>query len=267
MSEIQWLSETKTCTPATQHLIFVHGLGGDSMKTWSVNGHRDKFWPDWLKQTHLDLGLWTVRYDACLTQFLSIGSSGMGLFERSENILEQLLLEPKFQQGKLYFVCHSLGGLIIKQLLRYAAERGCQDFLNRLGGVVFLGTPHLGSLLASLLNSFPLKLLLALGLHQPSLISRALQCRMPYLKDLHTWYGLWVLRNQVPHLNFIESKPVPLWGRVVEKYSAAPLLNVPAIPVDADHGQLCKLTSQESVVYRRLYSFLMAHRDACSAAA
>ena len=189
MSEIQCLAAPKQGVAAQQQLILVHGLGGDPIQTWAAKGEPDQFWPDWLAQANPELGLWTVGYEAGMLQWLSGGTAGMDLFERSENLLEQWLSEPDLQHGKLYFVCHSLGGLLVKQAIRCAVERGCQAFLERLGGVVFLATPHLGSLLASFLNSCPVKLALGLALQQPTPIVHALTCRAPYLKNLHPGMG------------------------------------------------------------------------------
>ncbi|WP_225310991.1 hypothetical protein [Vibrio fortis] len=58
------------------------------------------------------------------------------------------------QNGELVFVGHSFGGLVIKQLLRHASDQRSEreevsSFLSRVKKIVFLGTPHTGSSLAT----------------------------------------------------------------------------------------------------------------------
>ena len=55
------------------------------------------------------------------------------------------------------FVCHSLGGLVTKQVLRLADESREEDvhaIAKACRGVLFLATPHLGVKLATLTDTF-----------------------------------------------------------------------------------------------------------------
>ena len=62
------------------------------------------------------------------------------------------------QRTKVIFIGHSLGGLMIKAALDYSersANPAERRLVERCAGVAFLGTPHGGSGLISLLANFP----------------------------------------------------------------------------------------------------------------
>ena len=75
----------------------------------------------------------------------------MALQDRAVNVLECLLSSPGLCDGPVAFICHSLGGLIVKQLLldldrqkgRWPEAAALLDCVTR---VVFVATPHTGSL-------------------------------------------------------------------------------------------------------------------------
>ena len=67
--------------------------------------------------------------------------------DRAKNVLELLVGEPELRSLPIIFVCHSLGGLLIKQVLRAADGRRDYDaearaFVEQVKGIVFIATPH-----------------------------------------------------------------------------------------------------------------------------
>jgi len=78
----------------------------------------------------------------------------MPIVERAANVLG--LLEAKgFGSKPIVFVAHSLGGLLVKQLLRSGTELG-NEYWSRIiqyvRGCAFLATPHTGSGIATWVN-------------------------------------------------------------------------------------------------------------------
>ncbi len=108
----------------------------------------------------------------------------MPLFDRAQNVSRLLRSEPRLKTGPIFFVVHSFGGLIVEQLIRSGeAEKATSpdiaDMLQRIQGIVFLGTPHTGCGLASIANIFRGRL---------SPAARALPRNDPSLRDLNHWY-------------------------------------------------------------------------------
>ncbi|KAL8305078.1 hypothetical protein RB598_003018 [Gaeumannomyces tritici] len=59
--------------------------------------------------------------------------------------LQQIIEELNLGHCPVLIVCHSLGGLIVKEALRLAYEQNYRNLLRALAGVILLGTPHSGT--------------------------------------------------------------------------------------------------------------------------
>ncbi|KAI1423685.1 hypothetical protein F5Y12DRAFT_756244 [Xylaria sp. FL1777] len=79
------LTMVYSCRNPVIDLIFIHGLGGTSMSTWSWNRDPVNFWPLWLGNDR-DLSrsrIFTFGYDASLTG----GSTGLGILDFAKDLL------------------------------------------------------------------------------------------------------------------------------------------------------------------------------------
>jgi len=133
------------------HVILLHGLGGHPHDTWRLLIEPKVCWPQWLAEDIEGLAVWTIGYDAAVSRWRG---SAMHLTDRATNMLEMILAEPKLQTGEIILIGHSLGGLVIKQLLRTAESMALQredaaNFIRRVRRVAFLATPHSGTDLAA----------------------------------------------------------------------------------------------------------------------
>ena len=93
------------------------------------------------------MNVYTLSYPAPVSNWLG---TAMPLEDRAVNVLEAILGNCDLASGRLNFVCHSLGGLVVKQVLREAAGQSAPRpevavLLRRIKTVVFLATPHTGS--------------------------------------------------------------------------------------------------------------------------
>lgn len=138
-------------------VLLVHGLGGHHYDTWRCGAANEPwnvdetFWPLWLARDCQTLAVWVIGYRAPVSR---LRGTAMHLTDQAGSILERLLVEPALAHGRLVFVAHSLGGLLVKQLLRTAESAArynvrAEGLIERVGRVAFLGTPHSGSNLAS----------------------------------------------------------------------------------------------------------------------
>ncbi|MEZ8229026.1 esterase/lipase family protein [Vibrio splendidus] len=243
---------------AVKHIVFIHGLGGDSDTTWkSKSGKSQVFWPEWLFEDSPNVCVWSIGYEA---PKLTILNNGMGLMDRAQNISEMLLSEFSDINGELIFVGHSLGGLVIKQVLRLASDQHSRPeaskFVNSVSGVVFLGTPHTGADLSKLGNNLISRMLLrGLLLSQPSAATASLERNDPNLRALNTWYRGWCGDQGIRHLILTESKTYGIFGQIVKPDSADPGLTERAIPVDSHHIDISKPTSKQDEIYKHILKF------------
>lgn len=256
LTELFSLSEPSLNTEA--HVVFVHGLDGDSRRTWMAkDAAPDQNFPHWIADDLGNARVWLLGYDAAKSNWTG---DGMFLIDRGENVYARLLVEPALSTGQIFFVAHSLGGHVVKQLLRIADRDQNVDpkafsFLNRVKKIAFLGTPHRGSLLADILNKIP-------GARSSSTASD-LTLGNPGLRDLHRWYRRRLQSLPVEELTLIEGRTekfgflsLPKWTTVVHPDSADSGSPKPAIMVEESHTTLPKPKARDSEVYVLVLNFL-----------
>jgi pimeloyl-ACP methyl ester carboxylesterase len=208
-------------------VIFVHGLGGDAFDTWRATPDEEALWPRWLAQDIPGLAVFSVGYPAAVSNWQG---TSMPLQDRAGNVLEGLLVDLEQLHAPIVFVCHSLGGLVVKQLLRKANDmqqgrREAAELLKRVRGVAFMATPHTGSELANVLGLF--KTVLRVSSATQSLIKND-----PALRNLNTWHRDWSSRRAIQHRVFFET--ISLHGvTTVDPGSADPGLS-DASPIAID---------------------------------
>ena len=233
-------------------VVFVHGLGGHVYDTWRRGPDDNTFWPVWLAQDVEGLAVYSLAYEAPASNWLG---TSMPLQDRAVNIFETLLTEPGLRSGPIGFVCHSLGGLIVKKILldlqQQAARRPeAADFLARVTEIVFAATPHTGSAQATWLDRLRF-------LAWPSSIAGVLVANDPSLRDINVAYrGLAdERRGTLRHRIFYETRGTSA-GTIVSEASADPgLPGDPPVPIDADHIGIVKPLDRSSLLYARVRQF------------
>ena len=238
--------------PLRESVIFVHGLGGNAYNTWK-GAQDDSFWPLWLGQDVEGLSVHTLSYEAPPTDWLG---ASMPLQDRVVNVLETLLAEPALRTGPIAFICHSLGGLIVKQLLLDLQQQKdrrpeAADLLSRVTQIVFAATPHTGSRQATLLDRIRF-------IAWPTSLTRTLVANDPALRAINVAYrGLADERREVvKHCIFYETYGTPV-GVIVDEASADPgLPGDPPVPIDADHISIVKPLDRTSILYARTRDFV-----------
>jgi pimeloyl-ACP methyl ester carboxylesterase len=238
-------------------IVFVHGLNGDARATWHPEGQAEESWPKWLCEDIPEIKVWSVGYEA--SSFGWKGST-MPLADRAVNALVLLETYGIGKEKPVVFITHSLGGLLVKEMLRKATNNSVSEgrqLAEHTKGVVFLSTPHSGSDLANFVDF--LKVLL------PSDSVRELKPNEPRLRELNTWY-----RNNVSNLGiktqvYCERKPTKAGQRwflgrfeamVVDANSSDPgIAGVTAVPLDEDHLSI-SCPKRDSLLYRRISEFI-----------
>jgi hypothetical protein len=179
----------------------------------------------------------------------------MHLSDRATSVLACLLAERALQKGPLILIGHSLGGLVIKQLLHTAESEGrnraeASDLIRRVTKVVFLATPHTGSDLAGWGDR--LRILI-----RPSAATASLLRNDPNLRDLNLWYRDWANASKINHLILVETQPLHIFGMIVKPDSSDPgLAGRRPVPIDANHIEISKPCDRSSAVYVQIRAFI-----------
>ncbi|MFC9774519.1 hypothetical protein [Paenibacillus chitinolyticus] len=244
-------------------VVFVHGLGGDAFDTWMRGKNRENFWPNWIAQEFSTVRVWSLGYAASSTKWQRVSGfinknkrdSGhaMSLPDRARQVLD-LLVQNGLGERPIMFICHSLGGLLVKQILRMSsdsvetsAERGVYENTR---AVLFLATPHEGADLATLVASFRIAF--------PTLAIEDLKAHNAHLRDLFEWY-----RNHLPEgaqtRTYYESRRVASTVLIVNPSSANPGVGDSPVPLDEDHISIAKPLDRNAQVYVAASSLLREH--------
>jgi len=233
-------------------VIFVHGLSGDGTATWTPEGVTES-WLDWLAEDNPSIAVWSLSYPAGSTKWTTDGE-GMALPDRAANLIPTMLYYGIGSRATV-FVCHSLGGLVVKQILRHSSEMGMSDWSSIARstlGVAFLATPHAGSSLASFVR--------IVTVSRPTRTTLALTAHCPHLKELADWYRQNATRLGIETAAYAESRKIRRGIRlvtVVTTTSANPgIQGCVTTSVDADHLDICKPTSRETDTYRGIEMFI-----------
>ncbi|KAH8759106.1 hypothetical protein F5882DRAFT_444194 [Hyaloscypha sp. PMI_1271] len=115
----------------------------------------DVYWPYHLLPADCpNARILTWGYDSDISKFFSGSANKNNIFAHSRDLLEDLIWERRNESKRpIIFVAHSLGGIIVKDLLLRANENNVdsrQQLCNSAIATLFLGTPHRGSTYADM---------------------------------------------------------------------------------------------------------------------
>ncbi|KAJ4018867.1 hypothetical protein NW761_014936 [Fusarium oxysporum] len=145
------LQQLSSPEDADVDIVFVHGLFGNRVSTWSKNG---VLWPKQLLSEDLPKArIFTFGYDADVTKRNLNEEVTKGTMDsHAADLCEKLAgLRSKTENSDrpLVFIAHSLGGLVCASMVVKGALGDGTDnpslIANHTRGMVFLGTPFHGS--------------------------------------------------------------------------------------------------------------------------
>lgn len=141
-------------------IVLIHGLNGHPRKTWTASN--GVFWPTDLLPAALrgvPANILVYGYNADVYSGRPDRSpSDNFIYQHSQTLVTSLTL---FRRGEgtsrnsIIWICHSLGGILLKRALLYsndvrAQQHECYGSISVCTyGIIFLGTPHTGSDAAS----------------------------------------------------------------------------------------------------------------------
>lgn len=275
-SESTRVEESHNCSRSEApplDVVFVHGLQGGPFKTWRLSedksstksglvekideeaGKQGTFWPgEWLPADFPGVRLFSLKYKSNLTQW---SGATLPLQEVSSMILEKLVAAG-IGSRPVVFVTHSMGGLVVKQMLYQAKADNKDDFVNNTIGVAFYSCPHFGSKLADM----PWRMGLVL---RPAPTIGELRSGSPRLVELNDFIRHLHKKGILEVLSFGETKVTPIvegyggWAfrmEVVPIESAYPGFGELVVLDSTDHVNSCKPLSRSDPSYTEILEFL-----------
>lgn len=251
---------TQVCSgknEARLDILFIHGLTGDPFDTWTSRTAKE-YWPKWLCDEFDGVSVYALGYPAGI--FAKWAKKEMDLHERANNMLEHLAAHG-IGAKPLAMICHSLGGILAKEMLRTSKEctdSGWKLIAEQTRLTAFLATPHTGASLAS-----------AVKLILPRLTSSHLDLLSNdsgYLTSLNQFYRDFARARGIETVAYYEKFKTGDLKFVVSRESADPGVGTTRpVAVDADHLNICKPAARTDLIYISLCRHLRGALEHCPA--
>jgi len=221
----------------TYDVVFLHGLKGDALFTW-FNQRSGLFAPTLLAQN-----LSSKARILSLGYPTRLGAEGQGHEDIAREIAKELAFgSAPIGERPCIFVCHSLGGLVLKRALLFCkghAEAGYSRVWEAARGVLFIASPHKGARLATFARI--LRPFFGKDVRQ-----LALDSFWGDLQELHSDF-LTAAEAKIPSLKtyaFAETLKLRILGpigvQVVSRDSATLGMEAKSDLLQGDHFQICK---------------------------
>ncbi|KAI0452034.1 hypothetical protein F5B21DRAFT_355977 [Xylaria acuta] len=215
------------------------------------------FWPqDYLVEDVPEAEVWTYGYNADVFKVPFQASNRNSVSQHSRDLATKLEREIE-NQAPIVFVAHSLGGIVVKDVIRRSEL--CQ---SRTKLIVFLGTPHRGSphatwgVIASNLASVVFQ-------DANKRIVEALELNSEVLDNIHVEFLRIVHGTGMKVHSFQEARAIlgikGLVGKVVDDYSSK--VDLPpqfetVESIDANHMQMARCRNKTDAQYRDIVGVL-----------
>lgn len=218
------------------------------------------YWPrDLLPEKVPTARVLTYGYDSS-TNNISEGQTVLDIALHLIVNLKDYRRENNERHRDIVLVCHSLGGIIAKKaiLLHQSSEEG-KAIRNSIVGIMFMGTPHCGSDLASFGSAFAN--IASAVVDMPKLLLKTLSKNSAALYDISREFATVVSDLKLKLISFYELNPCsPPWWRgtsviVVDKRSA--ILGMPGeeiITAHANHREICSFKGDEDHNFRAVWT-------------
>ena len=221
---------------------------------------REVFWPrDLLPQTVPQARVVTWGYEVQIEQMFNSNSKA-SIFKHAKTLLSDLTTLRNSASDKvrpLVFIAHSLGGIVVKDAL--CLSRNEITFLNEIlpatYAVLFIGTPHYGSKIASL-GKLAFELSKLFFQNPNTKILGGLEVNSETLERITRSFGQILAFDKIQIHSFreeLDTKGI----RIVDEYSSN--IGYPFETVDtihANHRNMAKFSSIEDIGFQKVASIV-----------
>jgi hypothetical protein len=226
-------------------IVFVHGIYGDAKDTWTApNG---AYWPKLLltDDAFNDSDVYVAGYDS------PYWGNTTTFEEIVTNLQTRLTADGVWKHREVVFVCHSMGGLLVRRLLiqRLLVESYKRDYAKKVPFIYFFATPETGVDLAKLASAFSsdplLKILFPGGRTNDYLLNLEQEWREGHF-SIHQYCAY-------------EKLPYGRLGVIVPWDSATRNCTEPAEGIEADHVAIVKPKDKKDTPYAALRSATLSN--------
>ncbi|KAF5698546.1 hypothetical protein FGLOB1_11970 [Fusarium globosum] len=215
------------------------------------------FWPvDLLSKDLPGSRILVFGYDSKITKYSAGAVSENSVFSHAKDLLFALALKRPLHRP-LICVAHSLGGIIFKEMLSRSSSstrREHQNILESIEAVIFLGTPHRGSVEVAAKGEVARSLLSALGVATTPVILDSLGLKNTDLERAQEEFSRFWHMSNFRVKTFQEGLILPKLGKkVVPEYSS--LLGnhrEHAETLQADHLEMCRYSGKDDPNYLKV---------------
>ncbi|KAI1812433.1 hypothetical protein GGS20DRAFT_22582 [Poronia punctata] len=249
-------------------IILVHGLNGEPQKTWTAkNG---VFWPadllpGSLREARANVLVYGYNADVYSKKHGSNPSDNF-IYMHAQTLITSLTHYRKDEgtfRNPIIWVCHSLGGILVKRALLYSNDlrtsqhEDYRSIFVSTYGIVFLGTPHTGSDLATwgtILQAMSDAVVPRPFFQSEPVLLKTLKKDNETLQNINNHFLDVYQRFKI--LMAHENHKTDLKGTkmlVVDANSAGPQLpGVTYYAIEATHSGMCKFDSKNAPGYRTI---------------
>lgn len=237
----------------TTDIVLVHGAHGDARETWS--GRSKVFWPrDFLAQDLKECSIWSYGYDGASIRDHDATSLESSLSQHADDLIQQINRNQNLK-SPILFICHSLGGHLVK----LALSRSAMSLPSlRTLGIVFFGTPHASISPTAFLEDIisTSKAFKGMATDTTHFYRQSLTA---VANHLSLGFSMLMDRGQFPIISLFESKPT-MTGRgprtVVPPMSRLDHPDESWAVLEGDHLSICKFTAREEHGYQKLKTMI-----------
>ncbi|KKZ64975.1 hypothetical protein EMCG_09120 [[Emmonsia] crescens] len=262
--------------PADIDIVAVHGLNGNAIKTWTCETD-NVCWLSNLLPTYINNArVLSWGYNAKINSLMGGSTSSDRILQHAQTLTEELQSDRELEDATgrpIIFVCHSLGGIIVKKALAFSSRQTgpktarLHSIYTCTYGILFFGTPHNGSSHSSALNSAQKLASLVVPkkavLFETSLVnalkegSETLQSINDEFLPLTPRFRLFFLWEQLrTDLKYTKDY-------IVSIDSAVPTLDgIEKCAIPADHRGMCKFQNANSPGFRTVLAALKRYSQA-----
>ncbi|KAI6754905.1 hypothetical protein HG530_012657 [Fusarium avenaceum] len=215
------------------------------------------FWPaELLSRECPNSRILMFGYDSKVTKYSTGAISENSIFSHAKDLLFSLCRERTLHRP-LICVAHGLGGIIVKEMLSRSSsstESEYQNIIESIAAVIFLGTPHRGSVDIAAIGELVRSLVSGLGIATTPIILDSLGLKNTELERAQEDFSRLWQTYDFKVKTFQEGLSLAKLGRkVVPEYSS--LIGNDrehAETLQADHVQMCRYSGKDDPNYRKV---------------